>query len=501
MKLLGFTISRSRDVAAVEKQLPALSPIPAGGGGWHRILTFVREPFTGAWQRNIEYRTETVLTYSAVFACITLIAADIGKLRIKLVQLVNGIWEEVTADSPFLPVLRKPNRYQTRIKFVEQWITSKLISGNTYVLKERDERGIVTALHVLDPMKTKALQADNGDLYYELGVDLLSGVGAESDDRQRIVVPASEIIHDTMVCLYHPMVGVSPIHASGVAAVQGLNIQNASAKFFENGAQPSGILTAPGHISDASVQRLKAAFEESSTGSNIGRIVALGDGLKYDRMMMTAVDAQMIDQLKLSAETVCSTFHVPPYMIGAQPPPNYNNIQALNMQYYVQCLQSLIESLEISLDEGLGLVRASGRPPYTLGTEMDLDGLLRMDTAAQAEVITKLTGQPILKIDEGRRRLDLNPTKGGDTIYLQQQNYSLEALAERDKMNPLAPQPQAPASPPPNINVNFTGEQRPQAALMAPRSAEEEEISVAADKQFVAWSSSSKLSSLLDDAA
>jgi hypothetical protein len=37
-----------------------------------------------------------------------------------------------------------------------------------------------------------------------------------------------------------------------------------------------------------------------------------------------------------------------------------------------------------------------------------------------------------MQIDEMRKRANLPPTKGGDTVYLQQQNFSLEALAKRD---------------------------------------------------------------------
>jgi phage portal protein BeeE len=59
-------------------------------------------------------------------------------------------------------VLRKPNRYQNRIKFVETWIASKLLHGNAYILKERDNRGVVVALYVLDPHRVKPLVAPDG---------------------------------------------------------------------------------------------------------------------------------------------------------------------------------------------------------------------------------------------------------------------------------------------------------------------------------------------------
>ena len=53
---------------------------------------------------------------------------------------------------------------------------------------------------------------------------------------QDITVPASEVIHDRFNCLYHPLIGVSPLYAAGVAAMQGLAIQNSSTQFFNNHA-------------------------------------------------------------------------------------------------------------------------------------------------------------------------------------------------------------------------------------------------------------------------
>src|SRR3972149_7920368 len=95
---------------------------------------YVHEPFTGAWQKNIRYENkESLPRYSAIYACVTGIAADVGKLRIKLCQEdTNGIWNEVNENQPWLPVLRKPKHYQTRIEFLEQWAISKLLHGNAY---------------------------------------------------------------------------------------------------------------------------------------------------------------------------------------------------------------------------------------------------------------------------------------------------------------------------------------------------------------------------------
>lgn len=413
MRLLGYEIVRA-------KAAPTGLQAPSGSGGWWPII---REPFAGAWQQNREIKNETVVTYHAVYSCVTLIASDIAKLGIKLIeQDSDGIWSPTTS-SAFSPVLRKPNRYQNRIKFIEQWMVSKLLHGNTYVLKQRDDRRVVVALYILDSTRTKPLIAPDGAIYYELKKDNLSGV---SEDR--LAVPASEIIHDTMVPLFHPLVGVSPLTACGLAAVQGLSIQNSSTKFFENGAKPGGVLTAPGTIDEVTAARFKKEWEEKFTGNNAGRVAILGDGLKYDSMTVNAVDAQLIEQLKWSAETVCSCFHVPAYMVGVGPLPTYNNIEALNQQYYQQCLQSLIENIELCLDEGLGLVDVKDK---TYGTEFDLDDLLRMDTATQVKTLVESI-KGILATNEARKKLGYKPVAGGNAVLSQQQNFSLEALAKRD---------------------------------------------------------------------
>lgn len=419
-----------------------LSAFVSRDSAWYPV---VRESFSGAWQRNVTINNTTVLAYSAVYACATLIACDISKMNLRLVQQDDdGIWTPVNVPS-FSPVLRKPNHYQNRIKFIENWIISKLIRGNAIILKQRDARNVVVALHVLDWGRAKPLVAPNGDVFYQLYRDDLAGITDE------ITVPASEIIHDTMVPLFHPLCGVSPLMACGFAAMQGLAIQASSTKFFSNGAMPGGVLTAPGTIDEVTAKRLKEHWENNYTGDNAGRVAVLGDGLKFERMVMSSVESQMIEQLKWTGETVCSCFHVPPYMVGIGSPPSFNNIEALNQQYYSQCLQTLIECVELSLDEGLGLDQVSGK---TYGTEFDLDDLLRMDTATQYKTFGDGVKSSLVAPNEGRKKIGLKPLPGGDTVYMQQQNFSLEDLNKRSQSeDPFAvgkPEPKAPAPVPPS---------------------------------------------------
>lgn len=430
-----------RRLAAVEKQL---SPVDNRGGWW----PIIRESFAGAWQQNVTVTVDDALQYWAVFRCISIVAGDIAKMRVRLVEQrgIGGIWREVE-HADVTPLLAKPNPHQTRIQFLRNWMESKLTRGNTYVLKRRDpQSGRVVALYILDPTRTTPLVDEAGNVFYELQRDDLLGLKGT-----RLLVPASEIIHDRWNTLFHPLVGLSPIYAHGINSLAALRITQNSLRLFQNGARPSGVLEAPAAISKDTADRLKAYWDENFVGENAGKVAVLGDGLSYKQMTMNSVDAQLVEQLKWNDTVIAGCYGVPAYMINAGTAPAYNNVEALNQQYYSQALQTHVEDIEVLLDEGLELGEIGGR--RRLGTEFDLDGLLRMDTSTLVKTAAEGVKGGIYTPDEARAKLGLDTVLGGDTVYLQQQNYSLAALAKRDaKDDPFAtgPAPAPAAEAPPD---------------------------------------------------
>lgn len=406
-----------------EKQISPVSSSVRGGWFPWRVL----EPFTGAWQRNIEWKRESVLSHPAIFSCITLISGDISKLRLKTMAVdSDGILTPI--DRPEYKFLNRPNPYQNRIQFFENWVLSKLIRGNTYVLKGRDRDGRVNRLYILHPDLVTPLVSESGDVFYQLGGDNLNDI-----DQLGITVPASEIIHDRFNCFFHPLVGLSPIFACGLVAFGGIKMLENSAKLFANGARPTGILTAPGAISNETAELLKEQWEKNYGGENYGRTAVLGDDLKYTPLTVTAVESQMIEQLKMGAEMICACFHVPPYKVMGNAP-THNNAEILQQQYYDQCLQILIESIEECMDQDLDL-------PDNLMLQFDLDGLLRMDTKTQVETLGAGVNKAIFSPNEARKKINLKPVEGGDVPFLQQQNWPIDMLADRtiDELNGSQP--------------------------------------------------------------
>jgi HK97 family phage portal protein len=403
-----------------------------GPSAWYPII---REAWAGAWQRNVVTPVEDALMHPTVWSCVTLIACEIAKCRPKLVQEdADGIETEIE-NPAYSPVLRKPNPYQNRIQFYIYWMLSKLTRGAAIALKERDVRGVVTALYLLEPMRVRPMVTPRGDVYYALQQDVLAGVTEAS-----VVVPAREIIVDMAFALFHPLCWVSPIYACGHAAIQALTIMQNSSKLFRAGSQASGgILTAPGNIGVDEAKKLEEWWTANYSGAdNVGKIAVLGGGLKFEKpTAMSAVDAEVINQLKWNDEKICACYHVPGYKVNVGPLPSYNNVEALDLEFYGDCLQIHFESLELCLTEGIEL-----KP--RLEVEFDLDALKRMDSVQKMDAATKGVIGGIYSPNEARAKFNLKPVPGGDMVYLQKQNWPLELLGSDQPPPPtltLTPKP------------------------------------------------------------
>lgn len=425
----------TRLATALRKAAQYLSPVSSwiSGNGW----TTVFETSTGSWQQNVEVNQTTVTANWAVWSCASLISGDIAKMPACLEKYdpIARVWGE--GDD--WPLLRRPNRYQTWVEFSQNWDYSQLLRGNTYVLKQRDRTGEIVALYILDPCRCTPLIAEDGGVYYQLQEDNLAQID------ESVIVPASEIIHDRYKTPWHPLIGVSPIYACGVAATQGIAIQGASTKFFENLSRPGGILTAPGTIPPETAARIKDQWQTNYTGDNAGKVAVLGDGLEYSPLgIVNAVDAQLIEQLKFSGEMVCACFHVPPYKLGLGQMPTVSNTGTLNQQYYDQALQYLVQKKEARLTEGLELRQPNFR------ISLDESVLLRMDPSARFDAASKAIAGGWKAPNEARRDENLPPVEGGESCFLQQQNYSLAALAKRDASDDPFGKASPPANPAPS---------------------------------------------------
>jgi HK97 family phage portal protein len=400
------------------------------------LLPSIHEPFLGAWQRNLSCANPvSLLAFSAVYACINVISSDIGKLPVRVWRSREDGGRELQPRHPIDRLLRSPNHYQTTVDFIQQLKVSVLLAGNAYVYLIRDDRGVVSEMHVLNPSYVTPLVAEDGSVYYQLNRSQshpLTGIGNED----RWILPARDIMHHRVMTVDHPLVGVSPMFAAAMSAAVGAGITAASQNFFQNSARPAGVLTAPGKIDKELAERLKTDWERSYGAGGQGRTAVLGSGLEWKPLTMTAVDAQLIEQLRWSIEDVARVFRVPTFLLGDLTKASYRNSEQMMRTYYSGCLSYHLEALEARFARAFDLAA-------DVYIEFDVNALLRTEMDVRFTAYQSALSSGWLSINDVRAKEGEAKLKGGDEPLVQMQYVPLSMAAKgpAPAVVPAAPVP------------------------------------------------------------
>ncbi len=358
-----------------------------------------------------------VVGLSATWACVQLIAGTIASLPLMVYRTDSSGIRRVAKDHPLYFVLHdSPNYDQTPVDFWEVMAASIELQGNAYALMERRTNGELNALHPLRSDLVKVRRSDSGDLEYSW-----------TENGRRIVKRGEEILH-----IRGPM-GDAVSGASTLSICRGvfddaLAAETAAGAMFENGVNPSGILSTPDSVKLTKEQRdeLEKLLVQKYMGSiRQGRPMLLDNGLTWNQLSINPVDAQMLESRKYSGEQICRLFGVPPQMVGfGDKASNWGTgkeVDVLGFQKFT--LRKRMKRIEQACMKQL--VPLAERRTQGLTIEFNFEGLLQNDTASRYDAYDKGIRMGLVTRNECRARENLPPIEGGDVITVQMQDIPL----------------------------------------------------------------------------
>jgi HK97 family phage portal protein len=132
-------------------------------------------------------------------------------------------------------------------------------------------------------------------------------------------------------------------------------------------------------------------------------------GAKYTVLDMKMSDAQYIEQADHTAENVCGIFGVPPHRVGLLKRSTNNNIEMQHIEYVQFGLQPTITNLEQEVNRKAMRISERG----SIVNRINIAGLLRGDSKAQAEYIDKMMKWGVYQLDDAREYIGANPLPDG----------------------------------------------------------------------------------------
>ena len=369
---------------------------------WGRVLGLGGGSETSA---GVEVTPDSSLTYSAVFACVRVIAEDVASLSLLLYRrLARG--KERAVEHPLYRLLHDmPNPEMTSQELRETLTGHVALWGNGYAEIERDRGGRVMGLWPLRPDRVRVRRRE-GRLVYEVRV------GGET-----VVLDGSRVMHLRGLGS-NGIVGYSPVALQRNAVGLGLATEEFGARFFANGARPGVVLTHPGQLSVEGRENLRSSWSRQHEGlSRAHRVAVLEEGMTITQIGIPPEDAQFLETRRFQALEVARIFRVPPHMIGDLERATFSNIEHQAIQYVDGTLLPWLRRWEMRI--GADLLSEGERG--TLFAEHLVDGKLRGDTVTRYQAY--MTGRQggWLSVNDIRERENMNPVEGGDE-YLQPLN-------------------------------------------------------------------------------
>lgn len=264
---------------------------------------------------------QTVLTVSAVHACVNIIAGAIASLPVPIYRInpADGERDEIHND-PLWWMLNEQFTPRWSASAAWEFITmSKLLHGDGFARIIRGPDAQPIGLDPIHPRRvTVAVTDDMMRLVYQVAPEFTMGQTGEQAKGAAQVYDQDDIIHVAGFG-FNGFRGLSPLrYALRMTGAVALATQDYTGNFFANSARPDYAFTTEQKLPQDYIDRLRAMVDENHrTSARAHRPMVLHSGLDIKTLTMPLEEVQLLATRQFQVEEICRIYGVPPFMVGS----------------------------------------------------------------------------------------------------------------------------------------------------------------------------------------
>lgn len=364
--------------------------------------------------------TETAMKYSAVNACIRVLAETFASAPLILYRKNKDGRDPVT-DDPLYDILHyRPNSEMDPFTFDVTRMANLCAGGNSVCERLYNGKGNLVGLYPY-PHTATTIERDTED--YKLKY-IIHGKPKDK------ILRRSEVLHVPNLS-FDGVIGLSPISYAAQAIALGLSYEKYGVNFYKNGAMPSGGFGTDHALSDTAYDRLRKDIRENYTGlKNAGVPLLLEEGLKFQPFTISHVDAQLLESKYFQIEDIARIFRVPQHLINKLDRSTNNNIEHQSLEFIMYTMLPYYKRDEGCINAQL-LDPQKRMDGYYF--ERKVDGLLRGDAKSRADAYATGRQWGWLSVNDIRRLENLPGIGPKGDRYLEPTNMVEAGSGESQK--------------------------------------------------------------------
>ena len=367
--------------------------------------------FMGGSSSGKSVTERSAMQMTAVYSCVRILAEAVAGLPLHFYKQTEEGKTKAIDHNLYRLLHDEPNPEMSSFVFRETLMTHLLLWGNAYAQIIRNGKGDIVALYPLMPNKMKVDRDTEGQIYYTY---TRSNDEAPTMEGTTVYLQKENVLHIPGLG-FDGLVGYSPIAMAKNAIGLAIATEEYGAKFFANGAAPSGVLEHPGTIKDPA--RVREAWQSQFGGSgNSGKVAVLEEGMKYTPISISPDQAQFLETRKFQINEIARIFRVPPHMVGDLEKSSFSNIEQQSLEFVKYTLDPWIVRWEQSLARSL----LSDDEKKSYYFKFNLEGLLRGDYVSRTSGYATARQNGWMSANDIREleNMDRIPVEQGGDLYL-----------------------------------------------------------------------------------
>ncbi len=374
-------------------------------------------------QSGVIVNEETAQKYSALYAGVGVIAETIALLPWHTYEREGENRRRRTSNQVSRILNVAPTDELTAGVFRETIISHAILWGNGYAWIEKDVGGRARGLHLITPDRVTPKRNEAGRIVYEV----------RNDSGGNSLFPSEEIFH-VRGRGFDGIMGYSLVWLAARSLGLAISTEEFGADMYTNGVFGSGVLEHPGRLGDDAHNRLKKDFDTNHVGQGRRhRPIILEGGMQWKQTAISPEDAQLLQAREMNVNEIARWLRLPPHKLGDLRRSTFTNIEHQSREFVGDAILPWTQRLE--QEANVKLLRRQNA--YT---KLDVNGLMRGDSQAQAEYFQKLAGIGVYTINEIRALQDQDPIgPDGDKRLVPMNMTTIERVGEEEQQQAAAP--------------------------------------------------------------
>ena len=358
---------------------------------------------------GIRVNADIAFNVSAVYAAVRILSETVAQVPLIVYRRMPNGGKQRAENHPLFDLLHnQPNPWQTSFEWREMMTGHLALRGNAYNEIIPGPRGAVDQLIPLNPDRIKIEQLETGRLIYEY---------------TPINGPKRRLNQDSVFHLKglssDGLMGISTLTLMRESIGLALATEKYGAGLFTSDGAIRGILKHPGQLTPEGRKNLKSTFSKGAAGGT----ALLEEGLSWEKIGMTAEDAQFLMTRKFQINEFARWFNLPPHLLRDLDKATFSNIEQQAIDFVLYSMMPWFRRWEQAITRDLILA------PQTFFAEFLIEGLLRGDTKSRYDAYASAITNGWMTRNEARIKENLNPLPGLD-VPLAQANMSPVTSAE-----------------------------------------------------------------------